>query len=70
MVREPVLTVTAATKPGTAGIPEGVDPDELFRALFSRRSRTRMQAWGLPLSAERLDELCLFGPREDDQPVP
>lgn len=67
---EPVLAVAAATKLGTAGIPEDVDPYELFRALFSRRSRTQMQAWGLPLSAEQLDELCLFGPREDDQPVP
>ena len=55
---------------GTAGVPEDVDPYELFRALFSRRSRAQMQAWGLPLSAEQLDELCIFGPREDDQPVP
>ena len=67
---EPVLAAAAARKLGTAGIPEEVDPYELFRALFSRRSRTQMQAWGLPLSAEQLDELCLFGPREDDQPVP
>jgi uncharacterized protein (TIGR03083 family) len=43
---------------------------ELFRASFSRRSRSQMQAWGTDLSAEQLDELCIFGPREDDQPVP
>jgi len=29
-----------------------------------------MQGWGTGLSAEELDELCIFGPREDDQPVP
>lgn len=67
---EPVLAGVAAMKLGSAGIPEDVDHYELFRALFSRRSRTQMQAWGLPLSPEQLDELCLFGPREDDQPVP
>lgn len=67
---EPVLAVVAASTFGTAGVPEQVDPYELFRAIFSRRSRTQMQSWGLPLSAEQLDELCLFGPREDDQPVP
>ena len=66
----PVLAGVAPMKFGTAGVPEDVDPYELFRAIFSRRSRTQMQAWGLPLSAEQLDELCIFGPREDDQPVP
>ena len=39
-------------------------------AFFSRRSRAQMQAWGTGLSAEELDDLCIFGPREDDQPVP
>jgi hypothetical protein len=30
-----------------------------------------MLAWGAPaLDAELLDGLCVFGPREDDQPVP
>jgi hypothetical protein len=67
----PVLDGVAPMKFGaTGGVPEEVDAYELFRALFSRRSRTQMQAWGLPLSAEQLDELCIFGPREDDQPVP
>lgn len=49
---------------------EGVAPYELFRGLFSRRSRAQMRAWGLPLSPEQLDGLCIFGPREDDQPTP
>ncbi|HEY0951590.1 maleylpyruvate isomerase family mycothiol-dependent enzyme [Nocardioides sp.] len=66
----PVLAAAAATRLGTAGVPADVDPYELFRALFSRRSRAQMQAWGLPVSPEQLDELCIFGPREDDQPVP
>lgn len=43
---------------------------ELFRASFSRRSRGQMRAWGTDLSAEQLDQVCIFGPREDDQPVP
>jgi len=66
----PVLDQVASWKLGTAGLPDGVDGYELFRGLFSRRSRAQMQAWGLPLSAEQLDELCVFGLREDDQPVP
>ncbi len=43
---------------------------EVFRGLFSRRSRAQMQAWGTSLSAEQLDGICIFGPRDDDQPVP
>jgi uncharacterized protein (TIGR03083 family) len=66
----PVLAGVAPMKFGAAGVPEEVEPYELVRALFSRRSRSQMQAWGLPLSPEQLDELCLFGPREDDQPLP
>ena len=66
----PVLAAAAPPKFGSAGVPEDVDPYELFRAIFSRRSRAQMQAWGLPLSPDQLDELCMFGPREDDQPLP
>ena len=48
-----------------------VSPYELYRALFSRRSRRQMQAWGQPgLDVGQLDALCVFGPREDDQPQP
>ena len=68
---QPVLASVAPMRFGaTAALPEDIDRYELFRALFSRRSRAQMQAWGLPLSAEQLDGLCIFGPREDDQPVP
>ncbi|MCW2816318.1 MAG: hypothetical protein JWN84_3773 [Nocardioides sp.] len=45
-----------------------VEPYELFRALFSRRSRDQMRAWGLDDDA--IEVVCIFGPREDDQPVP
>ena len=46
-------------------------PDyELFRAFFSRRSRSQMAGWDTSLDQETLDGLCLFGPRDDDQPVP
>ena len=55
-----------------AGGPEvTVSPYELFRALFSRRSLAQMRAWGAPaLTDEQLGAICVFGPREDDQPVP
>lgn len=43
---------------------------ELFRAIFSRRSRTQMAGWGPDLDPTWLDGICLFGPRDDDQPVP
>lgn len=44
---------------------------ELFRALFSRRSLAQMRTWGTPtFDDEALAGICVFGPREDDQPVP
>ncbi len=58
---------------GDPGIEAAVEvpPYELYRALFSRRSRRQMQAWGQPgLDVGQLDALCVFGPREDDQPQP
>jgi hypothetical protein len=47
-----------------------VDDYELFRALFSRRSRGQVRGWSGELSDEAIDQLGLFGAREDDQPVP
>jgi hypothetical protein len=47
-----------------------VPPYELFRGLFSRRSRDQMRAWDPSLSEERLAEIPIFGARDDDQPVP
>jgi Mycothiol maleylpyruvate isomerase N-terminal domain len=64
------LPIADALAPRAGALTEQVSPYELFRALFSRRSRAQMQGWGTGLSAEELDELCIFGPREDDQPVP
>jgi uncharacterized protein (TIGR03083 family) len=43
---------------------------ELFRALFSRRSRAQTASWGTGLDQETLDAISIFGPRDDDQPVP
>ena len=54
-------------------VPELVDrvaPYELFRALFSRRSRRQLRAWDTGLSEAELDAIGFFGPREDDQPIP
>lgn len=47
-----------------------VPPYELFRAVFSRRSRDQMRSWDVGLSEERLEEIPIFGARDDDQPVP
>jgi uncharacterized protein (TIGR03083 family) len=56
---------------GAGGEDASVPAYELFRAIFSRRSRTQMAAWGSPaMTSGQLDELCIFGPRDDDQPVP
>jgi len=53
-----------------AGDAVEVSAYELYRAIFSRRSRRQMQAWSSPAVAdEALDGLCIFGPREDDQPL-
>jgi hypothetical protein len=64
------LPITESLGPRAPDLADRVSPYEVFRGLFSRRSRAQMQAWGTGLSAEELDELCIFGPREDDQPVP
>jgi hypothetical protein len=48
----------------------GVSDYELFRALFSRRSRSQIAAWDTGADAETIDSLGIFGPRDDDQPVP
>jgi hypothetical protein len=42
----PVLEMIAAWKLGEARV--AVDDYELFRGLFSRRSRSQMRAWGRP----------------------
>ncbi len=64
------LPISEALAPRALDLAGRVSPYELFRAFFSRRSRAQMQAWGTGLTAEELDDLCIFGPREDDQPVP
>lgn len=71
----PVLEGVAPMMLGRAGVGDaasvGAAPYELFRALFSRRSRAQMAVWGgAALTPEQLDGLCVFGPREDDQPIP
>ena len=48
----------------------GVCDYELFRAFFSRRSRAQTAAWGTGLDQATLDDISIFGPRDDDQPVP
>jgi uncharacterized protein (TIGR03083 family) len=62
--------VADAVRERAGGLADAVSPYELFRAVFSRRSRAQMQGWDTLLTPEELDAVCLFGPREDDQPVP
>jgi hypothetical protein len=53
-----------ATMAVPAGVAvDAVAPYELFRAVFSRRSQAQLRPLGL-------EGLGIFGPREDDQPVP
>jgi uncharacterized protein (TIGR03083 family) len=48
-----------------------VDFYELYRGLHSRRSRAQMRRWEWDGSSEPwVDALPMFGPRDDEQPVP
>jgi uncharacterized protein (TIGR03083 family) len=67
----PVTVIANGSVYGAGGDQVEVPAYELFRALFSRRSRAQMRAWGAPaLDPVQLDGMCIFGPRDDDQPVP
>ena len=69
----PVLEAAVAMRLGPdASQVRGAAPDyELFRALFSRRSRGQLAGWDVPgYDGDRLAELGIFGSRDDDQPVP
>lgn len=66
---EQAVTVYAGDAAYGGGGPEvTVAPYELFRALFSRRSRRQIAAWAG--KAVDPDQVCVFGARDDDQPVP
>lgn len=66
---EPVL---AAVVGAFDGLPtDGVSPYELFRAAFSRRSQRQLDSlFGGVVEPGRLRDVGIFGPRDDDQPVP
>lgn len=69
----PVLEAAAAMRLGGNGsqVRSATSGYELFRALFSRRSRGQLAGWDVPgYDGDRLAELGIFGAREDDQPVP
>lgn len=67
---EPILTVMRR-RLGDKGPAFGhVGDYELFRAIFSRRSRGQLRSWGTGLTDAELEDVGIFGPRDDDQPVP
>jgi uncharacterized protein (TIGR03083 family) len=48
-----------------------IDGYELVRATFSRRSQRQIANWDWdPLPADKLTRVGVFGPRDDDQPIP
>lgn len=70
---KPVLEAAAAMRLGEDSdqVRSATNGYELFRALFSRRSRGQLAGWDVPgYDGDRLAELGIFGAREDDQPVP
>jgi uncharacterized protein (TIGR03083 family) len=66
----PVVEAVRPSLGQNAGAFAGVSDYELFRALFSRRSRAQTAAWGTGLDQDTLDGISIFGPRDDDQPIP
>lgn len=62
----PVTVVAGDRRYGAGGDQVEVAPYELFRTLFSRRSRAQIRAWAGPAPTdEHLDGLGVFGPRPD-----
>jgi uncharacterized protein (TIGR03083 family) len=73
--RPGTLTVRCGEDVWTGGAGDGpvasveVEPWELFRAVFSRRSADQMRGWAWDGDPEPwLEPLCVFGLRRDDQP--
>lgn len=66
----PVVEAIRSSLGEHPGAMAGVPDYELFRAFFSRRSRAQTAAWNTGVDQETLDGLGIFGPRDDDQPVP
>jgi uncharacterized protein (TIGR03083 family) len=67
---QPVVDAMRPSLGEDAAAFETVPDYELFRAFFSRRSRAQIAGWGTGVGPETIDGLGIFGPRDDDQPVP
>lgn len=63
---DPVVAMVAPMR--APDLVDRVDPYELFRAVFSRRSQTQLRALGV--TDDVVADVGVFGPRSDDQPVP
>jgi uncharacterized protein (TIGR03083 family) len=66
----PVVEAMAPSLGEHAEALAGVPDYERFRMFFSRRSRSQTAAWDTGLDQETLDGFSIFGPRDDDQPIP
>src|SRR4051812_45222698 len=67
---QPVVEAMMPSLGDAAAAFTGVSDYELFRAFFSRRSRSQISAWGTGVGQETIDGIGIFGPRDDDQPIP
>jgi hypothetical protein len=67
---QPVVDAMRPSLAENADAFAGVSDYELFRAFFSRRSRAQVASWGTGLDQGTLDGIAIFGPRDDDQPIP
>jgi hypothetical protein len=66
----PVVEAMAPSLGEHASAFDAVPDFELFRMYFSRRSRAQTSGWKTGLDQATLDGLSIFGPRDDDQPIP
>lgn len=65
----PMLARAGTRTWGSEGPEIEVEPYELFRAVFSRRSRAQIREWAAVLD-DAVDRIGVFGSRDDDQPRP
>lgn len=66
----PIYEAAKGRIPESVRAADSVDDYERFRAVFSRRSQAQVAAWNTGAGEEELAGMYIFGPRDDDQPIP